>query len=34
MVTIICNVQRMNIYMVDSDVQRVSITWVDLLIKK
>lgn len=33
MVTSICTVQMMNIYMVDFDVQRVPVNWVDLLIK-
>ena len=33
MVTIICTVQIMNIYMVDSDVQRVPVNWVNQLTK-
>jgi hypothetical protein len=33
MVTLICTVQITNIYMFDSDVQRVPVNWVDLLIK-
>lgn len=34
MVTIICNVQITIISMVDSDVQRVPINWMYLLLKK